>query len=391
MEYLEHNLPDSALRAILVKAYEQFKLFHKGFHHLLASKSSLHLRETLDHFFTSYIPTLDIPTLDISTSLRGIHHLSLDKTTYLSLVSFIRDLESHLPPHTQLLFLYRHFLAWSNFTDPSALRVVYDYITDPDTGKVDDGIISQVKGKGEAVISTRPRGLRPVKQGVGHGLSSLFGLRREREKFSGFLVGPVGGEVPEPKKMYLGREGVECYVLLYQFHEDCTLPIFIPTEAPPDSDDDTIKQIKRRIRDRAFFSDLRLFFDERFPPLLKELADDWKRSRGESENDDTTARFVKLDKSNNGITTSIGVSKSSAVSEEALRNVGGLHEDFERNPNLDSVHMKTSADTWIVGQRSEHEESHFVVKKAEASLTDIEGELHKFQTLSLNNANAPAE
>ena len=81
------------------------------------------------------------------------------------------------------------------------------------------------------------------------------------------------------------------------------------------------------------------------------------------------------------------------MSEEAVRNLGALHEDFERyfvgfsdafrkrkliytlysNPALDSVHMKISADIWIVGRRSEYEESHVVVKKAEASLTDIEG------------------
>ncbi|KAJ3038343.1 vacuolar fusion protein ccz1 [Rhizophlyctis rosea] len=398
LEYLEHNLHDSALRAVLVRAYEQYQLFHKSFSHTLKATSSLHLRETLDHFFTTFISTLLIPTLDIITSLSGIHHLNLTQLTYLSLISFIRDLSSRLPPYAKTLFLYKHYLAHHDLPSLDTLRPVYEYITNPETGKVDDGIVNQVKGKGEAVVGTRPMSLRPGKVGggggIGGGLGSLFGLRRESGKFSGFLVGPVGGEVPEPKVVYLGEEGWEHYVLVYQYQEDNTLLIFIPTVPPPDATDEAeaARTIRRRIRDRAFFADLKLFFDERFPALAKELADNWGRGSGSSDTEDPSTRFVRLGKTNNGFETSVKASKASHMPEEAVRTIGGLHEEFGRsNSGLESVYMKTGTDMWVVGRRSDDEEVYAVMQRQELGLVEVEDEIQKLHALKLDGANVPTE
>ncbi|KAJ3299182.1 vacuolar fusion protein ccz1 [Borealophlyctis nickersoniae] len=345
VEYLEHGLHDTALRKVLSRSYEVFKLFYKGFTHVAQTRSPQFLNQILDEFYTSYLSNLDLTSLDLVEAINGIHFLSLDKSTYLSVTSFIRDLES------------RFSLG------------LYDYLTDPETGKLEDGVVNQVKGKGEAVISSRPTDLRSQRSvSGGFSASSLFApLRKEPAKFSGFLVGPSGTGTGNPKKLYVGRDATEHEVLVYQFQDDCSLIMFMPNGQSATSHD------AQRPRDKGFYAQLRSFLDDRLTPLSKELAEGYTRSKKAGEFTDTHYRYVYYNAMNLAFKTSIGQHKSTAITEDIARCLGALHEEFESsNCGLEEVCVKTGADVWIVGRRSENREFYIVLPKADASLTDVE-------------------
>jgi hypothetical protein len=157
---------------------------------------------------------------------------------------------------------------WNGADTVEEVRVLYDYLTDPECGKVDDGIINQVKAKGEAVISSRQLDLSThsskeynststsasgnhhhqnsssssassssssSSQSATSALSAyfLYPSKKEPTKFSGFIVGPENVESLQQqqeqivgsrfsslrngaKTMYIGPKSVEHRVIVYQ-------------------------------------------------------------------------------------------------------------------------------------------------------------------------------
>ena len=109
------------------------------------------LRQRLDEFFSGYLvklgPTLSHP--DLISALDGMHFLPLDRTSYLQTVAFVQDLEARFGNIAATVVLYRHHLVSSGLKDLADLKSFYDYITDPETGKIADGLVSMVKPKGE--------------------------------------------------------------------------------------------------------------------------------------------------------------------------------------------------------------------------------------------------
>ncbi|KAJ3087329.1 vacuolar fusion protein ccz1 [Quaeritorhiza haematococci] len=364
VEYLGSELPDSALRQVAVRSYEMFKLFHKGFSYIVDKHSLEVLRQKLDEFFTSFLDQLDLTNLDLMDMINGgLHFMSLDRKAFLSVVSFVRELERRFPAVSATLFLWHHYLIWSGLNTLSEARTLYDYLTHPETGKFSDNFVNQVKSKGEAVISTRPLNLRattpaaalisasvaPPATSSSSSIFSRSSANKEVPKFSGYLVGPVslgtatgttGGVegtelttvpltasvVGEPKRVYIGPEAKEHYCIVYQFREQCTITLVIPssslstsshpspqrvpsstttssvlstpTVASPTSSNPSPSisksitnsnaeeggergggGIEALVRDRSFYLELRNFLEEGLPKVCATLVEAWTRAR----------------------------------------------------------------------------------------------------------------
>ncbi|KAJ1533505.1 hypothetical protein HK405_000478, partial [Cladochytrium tenue] len=175
---------------VVERAYGRFKLFNKSFQAVVAASSRKALREKLDAFFTDHFARLSLDRLDILEITAGIHYLPLDRSTIGEVSLAMGDLERTLLP------------AGGATTCFVAFRPLYDFLTDPETGKVDDGIVNQLKPKGEPVIPTRPKTLQPAvgsarekAGGSSGGTSSPMAFVRafssvKPARFSGFLAGP---------------------------------------------------------------------------------------------------------------------------------------------------------------------------------------------------------
>ncbi|KAJ3414879.1 Aromatic/aminoadipate aminotransferase 1 [Chytridiales sp. JEL 0842] len=378
-------MSELSLKRILHRAYEMFKLFYKGFHHIMQMESRERLVQVMEEFYTSYLDRLDLTNLDLIHTLGGISYLTVDTPSHSALLSFISELESKFPAVKSTCVLWHHFLVWNSASTSEEIRVLYDYITDPETGKVEDSIINQVKAKGEAVISTRPLNTSSIAITKDSSTASspstaptsisfadfLNPYRKVPSKFSGFIVGPEfadegrtssgsrGGGVGEAavvddrygaKKLYIGPKAIEHRVIVYQFQEDTTIVLLLPCDAV---DDPLVaRETESALQDPSLYVQLRMFLESRLGSVAHMLNDNWERYR-KVMNELTTLqyRYFYHNSMTLAFRTSLGVSKSTMVHEDLIQAINDLHEDFHK-PSLKvtEVCMKTLNDLWILAK-----------------------------------------
>ena len=61
-------------------------------------------------------------------------------------------MESSFDFISKTCLFYGHHLLWSGLANTADTHTFYDYITDPETGKIYDGLVNQIKRKGEASL-----------------------------------------------------------------------------------------------------------------------------------------------------------------------------------------------------------------------------------------------
>lgn len=250
--------------------------------HILETQGIETLRRRLDHFYTSFIDRLQVSNLDLVSTLNGICFLSINKTSYTSILSFVHDMESRYPNISlkSTLVTWKHYLVWCGLPNLQDAKPLYDYITDPETGKVADNMINQVKGKGEAIVSSRPTNLNDliVAGGASNKLSSpaskvsaalqSLSFRPEQPKFNGYLVGPVDPtqiqSASTVKRVFIGLRKKEMGLLIYQ-NGDCTVTLLF---------DEPAVEV-----DSKFYMDLKQSLDKRLPALNTSLHEEWAYSR----------------------------------------------------------------------------------------------------------------
>jgi hypothetical protein len=74
--------------------------------------------------------------------------MPLKTDDYSKLLDLEIEMRDKFPMLKRSLILWKHYLAFSGMVDENDTWTLYDYITHPETGKMDDGLISQVKDKG---------------------------------------------------------------------------------------------------------------------------------------------------------------------------------------------------------------------------------------------------
>lgn len=151
------------------------------------------LAKSLYNHFSTIQTVLEYSIL---TMMNGFESSPFLLATNQSIVLLGSRLNTLFPTLPLLLILYDHSLLYSSFENTAHASTLYDYLTDPETGKFDDGIVNQCKQKGEAVISVHVE------------KKSWFGGSKKRG-FKGFLVG--GGDT---KIVYL--DGTAHSILVYQ-------------------------------------------------------------------------------------------------------------------------------------------------------------------------------
>ncbi|KND04621.1 uncharacterized protein SPPG_00339 [Spizellomyces punctatus DAOM BR117] len=377
IEYLDSELQDSILKRVLERSYEFFKFLYKGFDHVAQTQSIIILKKTLEEFFTSYIPRIDVASLDLVNALCGIHFASLDKSSYLQISSFIHDLQSQFPILRHVCFLWHDQLVWSGLESFQDLKSVYDFLTDPETGRVYDPIVNQVKRKGEPVIATRRMGLRAPRQ-------PKMALGRKGQRFSGYLVGPtnpsMAGVNVEMRSVYIGHHAVEHFLVVYQFEEECTLVFLIPPSSTVDVNPTDKKPPETDIRNGEFYVHLAGFLDDRLRSLSGVLSEGWTNARHLGEFADQHFRYLYYNSMNLAFKTSIGAYKSTILTPDLITCVDRMHDDFMSShaghPN--ELCIKTASDAWVIGRRSEDRELFMVFPKSDATLVDIDDEVKRF-------------
>lgn len=74
--------------------------------------------------------------------------MPLKTVEYTRLLDVEMEVRDRFPILNRSLILWKHYLTFSSMANECDAWTLYDYFTHPETGKVDDGLISQVKEKG---------------------------------------------------------------------------------------------------------------------------------------------------------------------------------------------------------------------------------------------------
>ncbi|KAI9349476.1 hypothetical protein DFJ73DRAFT_833698 [Zopfochytrium polystomum] len=443
VEYVPSSVHDTALKRVLERAYDRFKLFNRGFQKTVDESTREELKEKLDSFYTNYLDRLNLINMDILEMTAGVHYLPMDRSLFLEVASTMNELERSFPIVAASILLWRHYIIWSGLGSVHTFRVLYDYVTDAETGKMDDSIVNQVKPKGEAIVSTRQKNLQSIPttstketlaaypstpptglagpptassilypfsaltmgQTPTNGASSLFPIavpqspsRRAgssqsgASRFSGFIVGPeVGpdggwepdaGRAGEPerpddwsKRVYLGAEGAEHRMVIYQLMDETTLIFLLPASfgtAASVKDGDGFSS-------STFCTNLQSYIHARIPGVARLLAEAWVKSRKSTENaPGVSYRFFYFQAATLAIRTNIALSKATMLSQELVTAIGALHEDLI-NPaiRLTEVYTRTVGDIWMVGRRAAGRLLLMLFPKSDLGVVDVADEANK--------------
>jgi hypothetical protein len=126
-EYLDDELNDLAVSALLKRTYNTFKLFNGTLEGLYQQTQDLpKFRESLVNAFAKVIPTLTADDADLFGTMDGIHFLSVNKNVFLQIQSFVNSVESSFDQIKNTVFMFRDHMVWSGL-EQEDMRALYKY------------------------------------------------------------------------------------------------------------------------------------------------------------------------------------------------------------------------------------------------------------------------
>lgn len=128
----------------------RFKLLYHSFSHLYSEcNDNVELfKQKIDAFFSTSVLVLQRacsnPGLEYVNC--GIKNAPFDEATFGKVVTLAARLSSIIPSLSgQFMLLYHDLLAWSSLPTHLDTKLLYEFLTDPLTGNIDDSLINQVK------------------------------------------------------------------------------------------------------------------------------------------------------------------------------------------------------------------------------------------------------
>lgn len=354
---------DAILKNILVKSYTRFALFNRKFADCL-DISLQHLTETVYDFYSSFLSQLDISSLDILSSLNGFSYFPLRRQSHISISTFINSIESRYPKSVGTIsILYKHHLIWCGFDEIKDFIDLYDYITDPNTGKISDSVINQVKLKDEAVISTRQMNLDSIVKTTF--IKALFS-RNKNALFSGYLVGPLDFENRHiPTRIYIGKQLDPHGLIVYQFSQTITIIVTIPNDILPSNE---------------FYKDFVSYLSDRLPPIYDMIRFDQLQSQKVGDLLDSSYRYITHNSTSNVTRTSIGCFKTTSVEKNVVDVLNDAEEILDKGAI--EVGYKLNNDTWVHGIKDLGRERYSILPKFDVNIDQVEVEIQKlFKTV----------
>jgi len=333
-QYFEDEVDDALLQSIVRQAYKMFRLFNGSCKRIVEESNVENLRRRLENFMPAFISTLNFEQLDLFTTLEGIQFLPVDKNVYLRIQSFVNLTEDNFPKILYSAFLFRDHLVWSGL-EQDDMRAVYSYLTSPlavseGTGKVDNG--SPVRIRGRTGFVTGPEDLTKDKS-------------------------PINAP-----RVFVGNQLY--YLIVYELQD--ILSIFLLDQSV--------------LNDISLYQQLDAFISPHINFLSPILAENYSRKHGEDQ-----YRYIYFNHMNLAMKTSLK-QRGADLPKESMKMLNEMHSDFEKiPPSLPSeVLLRTSADRWLVGRKSDQREFYVFFDSKNANLLEINEEVKKLTSTYFN-------
>lgn len=363
LEYHEEDVQDHVMEAVIRQAYRMFTLFNGSIYYLLqkVNNDATALQQRLEHFFSRYLLTLRLSSSDILDVFSGISFLPLDKNTYLQVQCFINVLESTFPSVKYTAFLYNDQLVWSGL-EQDDMRIMYKYLT---TSLFPAHLEQELHSSGPQHSSpTLNRNMSMPNIGLVH--------------FGRFITGPPNmqdesnlGKIP---RLYINteQENEECLLIVYRALS-ASVCLLINSSSPV-----TFDLCKK----------LDSFLGQQLSSLASEIGEQYS-SKKQQPSSEPMFKYIYFNHMNLAQKTTVHVDhkKTSGVyiGQDILKLLCDISSDLQRNNQDGETFVKTMADCWVVGKKSDQREMVVVINQKNLNLIEVNDEVKKLCSMNFNS------
>jgi hypothetical protein len=304
-------LNDVALGKLLAKTYEQHRLFNGTFEHSMSVNNDVVvLRSILDKSFSKILASLTPQGASIFGALSGMTFLPCPPGAFMKLHSLVNTVSMNLSVVSHVVLMFKDMLVWSDL-EQDQTRILYQVWCEFFVRK----------------LTTEP-------------------------KFSFGVHDPNKNDSPiNTPTVFIGNEPnmeQKGLVVLQGFGVSCLLLI------EPSA-----------IFDRAFYKQL---FDL-VSPVLKESAAIMAKTLESTENDEFL--YLYFNSMNLALKSTIK-QRGIELPKETMSTLLDMHETFERAGTYQGdVIVKTAAENWIIGKRSESRLLFVLIDQRNKTILDI--------------------
>ena len=315
-EYIEDELGDSVLQAIVRRAYSNFRLFNGRMTEIASANSYAFLKRKLKLFMDYFIPTIKFKHIQYFTDIRGFNFMPVNKTAFLLIQYINNSVRANFPRILASAVMCNKQLIWSGLQQEDMFFIYllaqdnmarfYEYFSanpevDVKSTAGEDGKVSD--DNFVVVDSTKVQSPRGMSSDVG------------------YLTGPVQMN-PKVKPSHAPRIYLQTYggapkrLVAFKYYK---LNVFLVVE---DKGRDDLSP--------EFYVELR----KQLQADLHKL--DTALSRQEQRGSKSTVnyRFLYFNALNLALKTSLNRDPANPLSMETIKMIRKIHEDFRLAPPL---------------------------------------------------------
>mmetsp|Transcript_23066 Transcript_23066/g.55849 ORF Transcript_23066/g.55849 Transcript_23066/m.55849 type:complete len:495 (+) Transcript_23066:155-1639(+) len=136
--YLEDELGDSTLQAIVKRTYATFRMFNGSMANIAKKESMESLKVRLRKFMLSFIPTIDFARVGLSLDIRGFSFMPVNRNSFLTTQFIVNTVMTSFPHVCSCGMMYDRKLIWSGLDqedmfflyllDQKNMASFYDYV-----------------------------------------------------------------------------------------------------------------------------------------------------------------------------------------------------------------------------------------------------------------------
>lgn len=239
--YSPDDVHENVLRAILLRAYDMFKLFTGGFQHQFINNCDAKIEDfkgNLKSFFRKYVNSTMLSVADkadLGCSLfGGVQFLTLESSAFLKVHSFIGRIEDEFRPNIEAsLFLHQGNIVWSGLQQKET-ALLFQYIN---TSLLPSTVFASLSERNSSSASTYepPTSRSPFAGHQGRFLTGIASAGSAADiKLPKIFVPPPSTFIREENMSFPGQEKRELkfreYHLIVYHAITSTVCLTIPSE-----------------------------------------------------------------------------------------------------------------------------------------------------------------
>lgn len=389
-EYLEDELDDAVMQAIIRRCYHMFRLFNGTMTTVGEQFGMDAVRHRLHHYMRYFIPSVRFTQLPFFTDILGFQFLPVDRSTFLTIQYLVNLVQSQFPQVEAAAVMYDSKLIWSGinqddmfwlyYLEQDAMRQFYSYLSSnqltflevgqKSTDSVGDGEIKKYDPQahndvvGPSITSPTPTSGRSSSPSDSRNRttssmkkhhkkhSSLSRSSSVRKQMDGYLTGPrrkavrddkvrskcsprifirdVNGATPKNTKSTIKRAESKAQRLVVYKKHGVTIFYIVRDEVKSTSDSKITTTPAHS--PNSFYDEIQKYTSTNLKKVGQMLHEQTMRVRDQED----PFRFLYFNHMNLALKTTLNAKSSPDLNIETIKLIRNIHHDF----NMSKVRLQ---------------------------------------------------